>query len=229
MLSDSSGINSERRPGRTAAIILAAGESKRLGRPKQTVLFAGQTLLERTVTTVLDSPVDSVVVVVGANASGSMKVLRPFSVRVVENENWREGIGASIRVGLEALDNSPESTFDSALFLACDQPFLSAQLISDLLSEYQSGESLIVASSYADCLGIPALFSRVLFTEALQLQGDRGARALIRSYQEKSPETVSSVPFSGGEIDIDTTSDLSRLSAMSQDSVAQVDTTIISK
>ncbi len=204
---------SEHNSGKTAAIILAAGESKRLGRPKQTVRFAGQTLLERAVTTVLDSPVDTVIVVLGANAPDCRKILAPYPVQVVMNNNWREGISASINAGLAALNRMEESDFDSAVFLMCDQPRLSAQLITELINEFQFGEALIVASSYAKCLGTPALFSRSLFPELMKLRGDSGARYLILNYQEKNHSLVSSIAFQDGEIDIDTSSDIDSLNA----------------
>ncbi len=198
---------------KTAAIILAAGESKRFGLPKQTLRLAGQTLLERAVTTVLDSPVDKVIVVLGANAPDCRKILAPYRVQVVMNNNWRDGISASIRTGLTALDGPEDGNFDSALFLMCDQPRLSVQLITDLIVEFRSGEALIVASSYAKCLGTPALFSRRLFPEIIQLRGDSGAKSLILKYQEKNQSLVSSVEFQDGEIDIDIPSDIDSLLA----------------
>jgi molybdenum cofactor cytidylyltransferase len=210
--------------GETGAIILAAGESKRLGRPKQIVRFAGQTLLEQTVTTALASRIDTAIVVLGANSSTCEQSLRTYPVQIVVNESWWEGISSSIKAGLKSLESHAESVFDSVLFLTCDQPFLTVNLINDLLAEFRTNGPQIVASSYASCIGIPALFSSDLFPELGNLQGDSGASSIIKTYLEKDSGRISTVSFPSGEIDIDTNADIERLALLIQDSVAQADT-----
>ncbi len=192
---------------KTAAIILAAGASKRLGHPKQLVMFADETLLERTVKRALNSPLRKIIVVLGKSAERFQKLLQPYNVEIAINQNWSAGISSSIAVGLKRLDEQVSFTatvFDSALFLTCDQPFLTAELITQILQKYASTKSPIIASAYADCLGIPALFNSKLFPELLKLEGDRGAGVLIKKYKN----SVSSIPFPAGEIDVDTEADL---------------------
>ncbi len=198
---------------KTAAIILAAGASRRLGQPKQLVMYDGQTLLERTVSSAIDSSAGVVIVVLGENAAQFQALLEPYPALIVDNRLWKAGISSSIKAGVNALtaltekESSPDSSFDSALFLTCDQPYVSAQLLSELIARFRVSESRIVASAYADCLGIPAVFDRTLFPELLELKGDSGARSLIREYRD----TVATIAFPQGDVDIDTQADLAHL------------------
>ncbi len=199
----------------TAAIILAAGESQRLGRPKQAVAVDGRTLLERIVTTALASAVDTVIVVLGANADMCHSLISSFPVTVVVNDNWRVGLSSSIKAGLKALEEIASANtakeFDSALFLSCDQPFVTGELLNTIVRRFRAEGHSIVASEYEGQLGIPALFNMSHFPELLQLKGDCGARGLIAGYRE----SVGVVPFSLGQVDIDTEPDLHLLEALS--------------
>lgn len=91
--------------------------------------------------------------------------------------------------------------------MLCDQPFVSVSLVHQLIEEYERTGNLIVASEYADTLGVPALFSHALFPVLMTLQADRGARFVIQNHVQ----AVIRVPFPLGEIDIDTPSDYEQL------------------
>jgi len=185
----------------TDIIILAAGASTRLGRPKQLLPWQGVTLLQHAVKTALTVTTQPVVVT-GANGEHLAAALDPGQVKLVFNPNWQQGIASSIRCGLQALLNrTPEP--DQVIFMVCDQPFVTAGLLLDLINEQQKSRKPIVASAYADTLGIPALFDKSLFPQLLDLQGDTGARRII----QRNSADVASVAFEQGVYDIDTVVD----------------------
>jgi molybdenum cofactor cytidylyltransferase len=182
----------------TDIIILAAGASTRLGRPKQLLPWQGVTLLQHAIQTALTVTTQPVVVT-GANGEHLAAALDPGQVKWVFNPNWQQGIASSIRCGLQALLNrTPEP--DQVIFMVCDQPFVTPGLLLDLINEQQKSHKPIVASAYAGTLGIPALFNKSFFPQLLDLQGDTGARKII---QQHADETAF-VAFQEGAYDIDT-------------------------
>lgn len=185
----------------TDIVILAAGASTRLGRPKQLLPWQGITLLQHAVQTALTVTTQPVVVT-GANGEHLATVLDPGQVKLVYNPDWEQGIASSIRCGLQVLLNRTP-TPDQVIFMVCDQPFVTAGLLLNLINEQQKSRKPIVASAYANTLGIPALFDSSLFPQLLDLQGDTGARKLIRQY----PDKTAAVVFKEGEFDIDTAVD----------------------
>lgn len=189
----------------TAAIILAAGASGRLGRPKQNLEYEQQTLLQRTIATAISSGCKPVIIVLGANAQIIKPFIRDEPVQLLENPDWAEGMASSLRAGIQFLGQYPE--VDQALVLLCDQPFVSVELIAALFDKQKESAKPIVASYYNDTPGVPVLFNRSFFPELLTLTGDEGAKKLLR----KHPQQVVSVPFEQGCIDIDTAGDYERL------------------
>jgi len=198
----------------TIAVVLAAGASTRLGRPKQALQFGGQSLLEHVVNSALESEIGMAIVVVGANAELCRSLLRSIPVVVEFNANWQAGVSSSIAVGLDVVDRFEEDTgvaFESVVFLTCDQPFLSSDLLNEMVKAYHAEPASIVACEYGGTLGVPALFSRKYYGELRKLRGDRGARSLI----VRHAEDVVSVPFPNGQVDIDIESDLHLFEALS--------------
>lgn len=186
------------------AVILAAGGSTRLGQPKQLLTIEGESLVRRSVRAASEGGCAPIVVVVGDDAERIEADLRGTSARLVENAAWRLGVGTSIRRGLEHL-----LQLDAVVLLACDQPFVDAAVIEALIAEARTSGKAIVASSYAQTLGIPALFDRSCFSSLLALANDSGAKALI----EADPGRVARIPFERGALDIDTPADFARFSA----------------
>jgi molybdenum cofactor cytidylyltransferase len=189
------------------AIILAAGASRRLGQPKQLVRYRGETLLERAIRMAGESGAAPVIVVLGAHREQIGSAVSFDRATAIFNPHWEDGIASSIHAGLEAAERmAPASS--GALILPCDQLRLSADHLRALLSAFAAqAERSIVASTYADVLGIPAVFPREALPELMALQGDKGARALLLN----PPCPVVTIPFAGGEVDIDEPADLDLL------------------
>ena len=185
-----------------AIVILAAGKSERLGSPKQLLSFNGKNLLRHSVDAALGTGCPSVFVVLGANIELLRKELKDKPVMVVENKGWQEGMASSIRCGLESIIGTILRP-DCVIFMVCDQPYVSSSLLLSLVEKKQETSKPIVASSYEDIIGTPALFHKNLFAALMELTGDKGARKLIAD----NPEKVVTVPFPEGITDIDTASD----------------------
>jgi CTP:molybdopterin cytidylyltransferase MocA len=190
-----------------AAIVLAAGASKRLGQPKQLLMHAGETLLARVVRLAGEAGAAHTVVVLGADAESICAAVDFNAAVCVVNEEWQEGIASSIRSGLAALEAiAPD--IRGALIVSCDQPRLGADHLRALMDAFAAqAETSIVASKYAHVLGIPAVFPRAVFDRLNALSGDKGARALFA----EPPCSLIDIDFPGGEIDIDTPADLAEL------------------
>lgn len=191
----------------TDIVILAAGASTRLGRPKQLLPWQGKTLLQHAVETALAITTNPVVVT-GCNADQLVAGIDQTRVHIVFNPGWQQGIASSIRCGLQALLNRTPVP-DQVIFMVCDQPFVSPDLLLELINERQKSHKSIIASSYAGTLGIPALFDKTHFAQLLDLQGDTGAKKLIGQFQDE----VAAVEFPKGEIDIDTISEYEQLTS----------------
>ena len=199
-------ISSLNRPANIAAIVLAAGPAKRMGRPKQLLEFRGEALLKRTAASAGEAGCHPVVVVTGAHADASRRVLGELDVIEAKNEQWKLGISSSVRVGVEAVIAAAPGV-DGIVLMLCDQPFVTREIIAGLIKARRKTSRAIIASSYAKSYGVPALFGREHFVELIALRGDVGAKHLIQKHLTK----VQLVPFPEGKIDIDTPEDFARL------------------
>ncbi len=192
-----------------AAVILAAGASARLGRPKQLLTLDGQTLLRRTVEAATKAGCAPVLVVLGAHAeqfSGEIVALAG-SIQVIVNEKWSKGMGTSLASGVAALEGAAPNV-RAAVVLLCDQPHVSAEVVRALVEAFFVSGKPVVASEYGGVRGAPCLFARSLFPELAALSGDMGARKIIA---RQAVEHVAVVPFAGGQEDVDTPDDWRRV------------------
>jgi len=190
-----------------AAIVLAAGASRRLGRPKQLLLLEGETLLGRTLRLASLAGAAPMIAVLGANCSAIRATVPLEDAIVAVNENWEQGLASSIHTGVLAAEAS-DTTIAGVILMICDQPRLNVNHLLALISTFEAQTTpTIIASAYAGILGIPAVFPRDAFPGLLALRGDHGARALIA----RPPCPVVSLPFVGGEVDIDLPIDLPQL------------------
>jgi len=188
---------------KVAGIILAAGESRRLGHPKQLLPLGQKTMLEHIVEVALSSPFQEVIVVLGHRAEEIQPLLR--RVKVVVNEEWPQGLSSSLRAGLQSLPPG----FEACLFLLADQPKVTPQLVESIITRHRRTLAPIVAPRFRGRRGNPVLFARPLFSELLSLEGEEGGRSLI----EKHSHLVEWVEVDSEEyfLDIDTQEDLKYL------------------
>jgi len=181
--------------------VLAAGESKRLGRPKQLLVLDGKTLLRRAIEAVCEAVVGEVAVVVGARSELVRAEIAGSGAAILENLEWAEGIASSLRA---AAAWARARRLDRLLVAVCDQPLLTASHVADLAAASARDERA-VASAYAGVRGVPAVFPSTWLERLGRLDGNRGAGALLRGADD-----VIELPWPDGEVDIDTEDDVAR-------------------
>lgn len=189
-------------PPKIGGILLAAGGSTRFGSPKQLAIYQGKSLIRRAAETLLNSGCDPNVAVLGAEIEGSAKQLEDLPIIICVNENWQSGMSSSIKAGLEHL-LPLEPDLDAVLITLCDQPHVTFESLALLLAEFQSISIPIIAAKYNETIGVPAVFSRELFGQLLHLEGDKGARSLIRSRTD-----LDTIEIDAAAIDIDRLADI---------------------
>ena len=180
-----------------AAVVLAAGASRRLGQPKQLVQLAGEALLRRAARQALEAGCSPVIAVLPGQPGAYLPALEGLAVQVCPNAHSAEGMGASIRAGVAALP----AAATAVLLLTVDQVAVDTDLLRGLIQAHRDRGGA-VASAYAGRLGVPALFPREAFPKLLASEGDRGARDLLAG--------AAAVPFPRGGEDLDTPEDLLR-------------------
>jgi molybdenum cofactor cytidylyltransferase len=179
-----------------------------MGSPKQTLRFRGESLLRRAALAALGAGCRPVIVVTGANAELSRGELDGLDVREVLNTSWEAGMASSIRAGVEGLINA-DAGASAAVLMLCDQPHVTAEVISGLVAAHRATRRPVVASTYGGSFGVPALFGRALFAELARLEGPAGAKQVI----ERHASEAHLLPLPSGEVDIDTPDDFMRLTA----------------
>jgi molybdenum cofactor cytidylyltransferase len=189
-----------------AAIVLAAGLSRRMGQAKLLMPVGGRAIIRYVVESVLAGGVDSVWVVTGPDVEPIEAALAGFEVQIVVNPAPEEGQAGSVRTGIAALPPS----VDAVLIALGDQPSLAPSIIPALLAARRASPKLIVAPRYRDGQGNPVLFKREIFPELLRLTGDQGARPII----QKDPTRVEWVELDlPMPPDVDTPGDFERIRA----------------
>ncbi len=191
---------------RVGAVILAAGSSSRLGRPKQLIHYEGQPLLLRTALAARRAGVDSIIVVVGAfSRVVGEAVIGVGGLTVVANKGWRSGLASSLTAGLVA---AKSLGLDGAMVLTADQPMIDVASLEKLLEQFDEDQR-VVAAAYDGIVGVPAIFGSEHFDALTNLTGDEGAGRWLRS----NADAVKEVPIPEAAVDIDTLADVARLQA----------------
>jgi CTP:molybdopterin cytidylyltransferase MocA len=186
-------------------VLLAAGGSRRLGRPKQLVEWQGMSLVRRAAELALMICDAGLVVVTGAEAQAVVAELASLDVQFTHNEHWEEGLGSSLRAGLGALSAGATAT----LLMVCDQPRINAEDLQALRSAWRQNPGRPAAAAYADTIGVPAIVPLGFRDELINaLAGDRGAGRWLGEQAD-----VSAVAMPNAALDLDTEADLGRLQA----------------
>lgn len=188
--------------GQVAAVILAAGASTRMGTPKQLLLWQGKSLLRSITETAIAANCHPIIVVVGAYSTEVQSEICSLPVQVVNNPEWQMGMGSSISTGVQALLQQ-NIVIDATILLLCDQPLVSMQTIQQMRSIYETTDRPIVASTYENTVGVPALFQAKLFPELINLHPSAGAKIIIQRHLD----SVAIFDFPPGAIDLDSPQD----------------------
>jgi len=184
-----------------SAILLAAGESKRMGKPKQLMPLGSSTILEQAIDNLLNSAVDEVIVVLGYKAEEITKTIAAKPVKIIVNPNYRQGMSTSIIAGLILVDSQAQ-----AVMLALgDQPLVDSQTINQLIDEFYNHDKGIAIPTYQGKRGHPIIFAIKYKPELLELEGDIGGRQIIQCH----PDDILEVAVDSKSViaDIDTRAD----------------------
>jgi molybdenum cofactor cytidylyltransferase len=184
-------------------LVLAAGASTRLGRPKQLVQIGGRPALHIALSNAVAVAGNAVTVVIGANASDLTYLLSHSPASSIVNRQWEEGIASSLRCGLSVVPASA----DAVMIVLGDQVCVTSDDLKRLLAAWQKQENDIAAATYDRHVGVPAIFPRWCFAELAQLRGDEGARKIL----QRNPDRLVRVPMSNAGFDLDTPEDLAAL------------------
>ena len=205
-------------------LLLAAGSSARLGRPKQLLPYRGRSLLRHAATVAAAAGCHPNVLVTGALHETLLPEVAGLGFEVTHNNRWASGMGSSIRAGLAALEALagpersapnpaalpalPAPPLAAVLVMLCDQPLLTPDILTALLAQFRATGQPVVASAYGGTRGVPAVFGRAVFPALRALSGPAGARDLLRAYAH-----LPAVPFPAGVVDVDTAAQYEALGA----------------
>lgn len=189
-----------------AALILSAGGSRRMGRPKALLPFHGTPLVRRIAREALASRADRVAVVAGAEAGAIRTALAGLGVDLVVNEDWENGLGSSLAAGVRHLRGLAAPP-DAIVVLLADQPFVVAASIDRLIAAREQTRRSLVAVRHGSDLGVPALFAREHFEALEALTGDHGARDVLRSHAA----SAAALEMPEARVDVDTPQDYAAL------------------
>ena len=182
------------------AVVLSAGESSRMGRPKALLPIGGETFIERVVRTLKRTSVGKVIVVLGHNADEMSRRIAHLPVEILVNRDYKSGQLTSLQVAVRSLDS--QSDCDGMLVHLVDHPYIDARLVEIMIERfYESGKSLVVPR-HAGKRGHPVIFARSLFEELLKAPLDQGAKAVVNAHRHETLEIDTT--DEGITLDIDT-------------------------
>ena len=183
-----------------SAVILSAGESSRMGRPKALLPIDGETFIEKIVGTLKKTSVGRIIVILGHDAAEMRRRIEHLPVEIVINPDYKMGQLSSLQVALRRLEKEPDC--DGVLVHLVDHPYLDAKLAETLIQRFSASRKLIVVPSYNGKRGHPVIFSRRLFGELLAAPMDQGAKAVVNAHSADTLEV--GTENEGITLDIDT-------------------------
>ena len=190
-----------------AILILAAGDSTRMGTPKQLLKWENTTLLGKAIETAKKANATKICVVLGANYEIIKAKINHYKVEILKNDGWKLGLGSSIAFGVTHLLES-DTNFDAVLIMLADQPLIDSVYLNKVLEKYEMRKRRIVATSYNNTKqGVPVLFDATYFEELSQQNDDKGAKMIL----QKHSKNVSAINADNLVLDIDTLEDYNRL------------------
>ena len=162
-------------------VILAAGGSTRMNKPKQLLKWKENTLIENSIITSESINRGKNMIVLGSKFNKIFKTVSKSNIRIINNKKWKNGIGSSISIAIKNILND-DHKIDGVLFILIDQPFVSKKYLEKMINEFKKNK--IVVTKYGEKNGIPAIFSKLFFNELLELNEDFGAKKIISQNKE---------------------------------------------
>lgn len=164
----------------TAVLILAAGEAKRMGTPKQLLPYKNTTLLGAALEEAMQIKEAHVYVVLGAQSDSIAKAITAYDVQILEHANWKQGLGTSLAYGVKNVQ-----AYDRALILLADQPNITATHLQKLIEKSKEVKEGIVATEFQNMTSVPAVFTKSYYKKLMELKGDKGAKSLFSAYKSQ--------------------------------------------
>lgn len=188
-----------------SAILLAAGESKRMGKLKQLMPFGQSTIVEQAIDNLFNSTVDEIIAVLGYRAEEVIKTIAAKAVKLVVNPDYEQGMSTSIIAGLNLVDSGTQAI----MLVLGDQPLINSQTINRLIEEFHNHNKGIVIPTYQSRRGHPTIFAIKYKEKLLELKGDIGGRQIVKDH----PNDILEVAVDSKSIitDIDTITDYQSL------------------
>jgi molybdenum cofactor cytidylyltransferase len=183
-----------------AAVVLSAGESSRMGRPKALLPIEGETFIGRIVASLKQTQVGKIVVVLGHNSDLLAAAIRPLAVEILINPNYKLGQLSSLQVAVRNL--LPDADCDGILVHLVDHPYIDASLVDRMIQQFYESKKDIVVPRCRGKRGHPVIFARELFDELLSAPMDQGAKAVVNAHRDDTLEIETDDP--GIAVDIDT-------------------------
>jgi molybdenum cofactor cytidylyltransferase len=183
-----------------SAVILSAGESSRMGRPKALLPIDGQTFIEKIVGALKVAPIGKVIVILGHHAEEMRRRIEHLPVEILVNTDYKLGQLSSLQVAVRRLE--PETDCDGMLVHLVDHPYIDSKLVDIMIERFYASGKLIVVPRYGAKRGHPVIFARKLFGELLAAPMDQGAKAVINAHPGDTLEI--DTQDSGVTVDIDT-------------------------
>jgi molybdenum cofactor cytidylyltransferase len=164
-----------------AGLILAAGESSRMGRDKALLTYRGRTFLETIVTTLREAGIEHVAVVLGHHAEEIQQAIKLEGVEIVVNSEYHRGQTSSLQAGLRALASDD---LEAIVLCLVDHPAVSPATVRTLVEAFHQSHAPVVIPTYQGQHGHPVIIGRALFSELLSLDPGEGANTVIRKYRD---------------------------------------------
>ena len=183
------------------AVILSAGESSRMGRPKALLPIDGVRFVEKIVSTLKSTDVGNIIVVLGHNAEEIRRKIRNLPVTILINHDYKQGQLSSLQVAIRRLESSG-GPVDGILVHLVDHPYIEAKLVNLMIDRFYETKKLIVVPRFQDRRGHPVIFARALFSELLAAGTDQGAKPVVHAHRDDTLEIDTN--DKGVLIDIDT-------------------------
>lgn len=182
------------------AVVLAAGESSRMGRPKALLPIEGQTFIEKIVGALKQSTIGKVIIVLGHNSEEIRARIAHLPAEILVNSNYKSGQLSSLQTAVRRLES--EADCDALLVHLVDHPYIDPALVDEMIRRFYQSKKLIVVPCRQERRGHPVIFARELFAELLDAPLDQGAKAVVNAHRDETLEIETDQE--GIAVDIDT-------------------------